>query len=164
MSYIPKMLGAHLRMTSRVHTCVNSLSNQKSAFYQLRRLVPTFLNIDRLITYTAAEIAKAAGLREDQVVHRLRHGLGAAHGIGHNRDDAGVITILLPEGVPAEALVAGEAKAVAKPAKGQSSRVAQLRLRNGPAVGDDGGFFRARAGKREGVTRCPAVTPNRYPG
>ena len=56
--------------------------------------------------YTAAEIAKAAGLREDQVTHRLRHGLGAAHGIGHNRDEAGVITIVLPEGVPAEALVA----------------------------------------------------------
>jgi hypothetical protein len=38
--------------------------------------------------YTAVEIAKAAGLREDQVVHRLlRHGLGAAHGIGHNRDE-----------------------------------------------------------------------------
>jgi hypothetical protein len=74
--------------------------------------------------YTAAEIAKAAGLREDQVVHRLRHGLGAAHGIGHNRDDKGVITLVLPEGVPAEALIAGEAKAaakakaVAKPAKG----------------------------------------------
>jgi hypothetical protein len=34
--------------------------------------------------YRAAEIAKAAGLREDQVIHRLRHGLGAAHGIGHN--------------------------------------------------------------------------------
>jgi hypothetical protein len=58
---------------------------------------------------TTAEIAKAAGLREDQVVHRLRHGVGVAHGIGHNRDDNGVITIVLPEGVPAEALVAGEA-------------------------------------------------------
>jgi hypothetical protein len=28
------------------------------------------------------------GLGEDQVTHRLRHGLGVAHGIGHNRDDA----------------------------------------------------------------------------
>ncbi len=62
----------------------------------------------------SAEIAKAAGLREDQVIHRLRHGLGAAHGIGHNRDDAGVVTIVLPDGVPAEALIAGEAKAAAK--------------------------------------------------
>ncbi len=43
-----------------------------------------------------------------------RRGLGAAHGIGHNRDDAGVITLVLPDGVPAEALVAGEAKAAAK--------------------------------------------------
>src|SRR3979411_677024 len=49
--------------------------------------------------YTAAEIAKAAGLREDQVTHRLRHGLGVAHGIGHNRDEAGVVTIVLPDGV-----------------------------------------------------------------
>src|SRR5207302_9607897 len=55
-----------------------------------------------------AEIAKAAGLREDQVVHRLRHGLCAAHGIGHNRDDAWVITIVLPEGVPAEAAAKGK--------------------------------------------------------
>ncbi len=46
--------------------------------------------------------------------HRLRHGLGAAHGIGHNRPDNGVITLVLPEGVPAEALIAGEAKAAAK--------------------------------------------------
>jgi hypothetical protein len=64
--------------------------------------------------YTTAEIAKAAGLAEDQVTHRLRHGLGVAHGIGHNRGDKGVITLVLPEGVPAEALVAGEAKAAAK--------------------------------------------------
>jgi hypothetical protein len=49
-------------------------------------------------------IAVAAGLRDDQVVHRLRHGLGAAHGIGHIRADNGVITLVLPEGVPAEAL------------------------------------------------------------
>jgi hypothetical protein len=49
-------------------------------------------------------------------VHRLRHGLGRAHGIGHNRDEAGVITIVLPDGVPAEALVAGEAKPARKPA------------------------------------------------
>jgi hypothetical protein len=34
--------------------------------------------------------------------------------IGHNRDEAGVVTIVLPDGVPAEALVAGEAKAAAK--------------------------------------------------
>jgi len=54
------------------------------------------------------------GLREDQVTHRLRHGLGAAHGIGHNRADNGVITLVLPDGVPAEALVAGEAKVAAK--------------------------------------------------
>jgi hypothetical protein len=40
--------------------------------------------------------------------HRLRHGLGAAHGIGHNRDDKGVVTLVLPDGVPAEALVAGD--------------------------------------------------------
>jgi hypothetical protein len=81
--------------------------------------------------YTVAEIAKAAGLREDQVTHRLRHGLGAAHGIGHNRDDAGVVTLVLPDGVPAEALIAGEAKAAAKgkaarkparkPAKGKAA-------------------------------------------
>src|SRR5260370_42382470 len=69
--------------------------------------------------YTAAEIAKAAGLREDQVVHRLRHGLGRAHGIGHNRDEAGVITIVLPDGVPAEALLAGEAEAARKAAAKQ---------------------------------------------
>jgi hypothetical protein len=37
-----------------------------------------------------------------------------AHGIGHNRDDAAVITIVLPDGVPAEAPVAGEAKAAGK--------------------------------------------------
>jgi hypothetical protein len=82
---------------------------------------------------TIAQIAKAAGLREDQVTHRLRHGLGRAHGIGHNRAEAGVITIVLPPGVPAEALVAGQAKAAtkgkaavkpakpAKPAKGQAA-------------------------------------------
>ena len=64
--------------------------------------------------YTTAEIAKAAGLREDQVTHRLRHGLGRPHGIGHNGADNGVITLVLPEGVPAEALVAGEARAAAK--------------------------------------------------
>jgi hypothetical protein len=58
--------------------------------------------------------AKAAGLRDDQVTHRLRHGLGAADGIGHNRDDKEVITLVLPEGVPAEALITGEAKAVGK--------------------------------------------------
>jgi hypothetical protein len=67
--------------------------------------------------YNAAEIAKAAGLREDQVIHRLRHGLGAAHGIGHNRAENGVVTLVLPEGVPAEALVAGEAKPAATAAK-----------------------------------------------
>jgi hypothetical protein len=66
--------------------------------------------------YTVAEIAKAAGLREGPGrAHRLRHGLGRAHGIGHNRDEAGVVTIVLPDGVPAEALVAGEAKAAGKP-------------------------------------------------
>ena len=32
--------------------------------------------------YTAAEIANATGLREDQVVHRLRLGLGAAIVVG----------------------------------------------------------------------------------
>jgi hypothetical protein len=42
--------------------------------------------------------------------NRLRHGLGAAHGIGHNQ----VITLVLPDGVPAEALIAGEAKAAAE--------------------------------------------------
>jgi hypothetical protein len=63
---------------------------------------------------TVAGIAKAAGLREDQVVHRLWHGLGAAYGIGHNRAENGVITLVLPEDVPAEALIAGGAKPAAR--------------------------------------------------
>jgi hypothetical protein len=32
-------------------------------------------------------------------VHRLRHELGAAHGIGQNRADTGVITLVLPDAV-----------------------------------------------------------------
>ena len=76
--------------------------------------------------------------------------------IGHNRDEAGVVTIVLPDGVPAEALVAGEAKAAGKPvgkrkpaskAAARTSSVGPLpRFRNGPAVDDDGGFFRAGHG------------------
>ena len=86
--------------------------------------------------YTTAEIAKAAGLREDQVTHRLRHGLGAAHGIGHNRDDAGVVTLVLPEGVPAEALIAGEAKAAGK---GKAAKPARKGTAKGKAkAGTDG--------------------------
>ena len=34
--------------------------------------------------------------------------------IGHNRADNGVVTLVLPDGVPAEALIAGEATAAAK--------------------------------------------------
>jgi hypothetical protein len=40
------------------------------------------------LTYPAThfpQLAAAAGLREAQVTHRLRHGIGAAHGIGHNK-------------------------------------------------------------------------------
>ncbi len=48
------------------------------------------------------------GLREAQVTHRLRHG------IGHAEDEDGRIHIVLPEGVPAEALVAGDPKPAAK--------------------------------------------------
>ena len=56
------------------------------------------------------------------MAHRLRYGLGKAHGIGFLVADNGVITLVLPEGVPAEALVLkaakGEAPAKAKkPAK-----------------------------------------------
>jgi hypothetical protein len=56
---------------------------------------------------TIEGIAKAAGLREDQVSYRLRHGLGVQHGIGHAADDKGVVRIVLPDGVPAEALIRG---------------------------------------------------------
>jgi hypothetical protein len=60
-------------------------------------------------------------LREDQVAHRLRHGLGVAHGVGHAKDDKGVVRIVLPEGVPAEALVMGAPKpATAAKAKGRA--------------------------------------------
>ncbi len=65
---------------------------------------------------TVEQIAEKARLRPDQVAHRLRYGLGVAHGIGYQRDEKGVITLILPEGVPAEALVLKAAK-VAKPAK-----------------------------------------------
>jgi hypothetical protein len=65
---------------------------------------------------TVEGIAKAAGLREDQVQHRLRHGLGVAHGIGHVKDEKGVVRIVLPEGVPAEALIAAAVKAAVRPA------------------------------------------------
>ena len=61
-----------------------------------------------------AEIAKAAGLQDDQVTHRLRHGLGAAHGIEQNRDEDGVITLVLPDGAPAKAPVAGGATTAAQ--------------------------------------------------
>lgn len=65
---------------------------------------------------TVEQIAEKARLRPDQVAHRLRYGLGVAHGIGYQKAENGVITLILPEGVPAEALVLGPAKAE-KPAK-----------------------------------------------
>jgi hypothetical protein len=115
------------------------------------------------------EIAKAPGLRED----RLRHGLGAAYGIGRNRDGKGVITLVLPEGVPAEALIAGEAKAAAKGSRNPEREVkgngnhytmgcVELDYVDGPGVG-------CRCGQclpdRRGVSRRPQVTrrPSRYP-
>ncbi len=39
-------------------------------------------------------------------MHRLRHGLGAAHGTGHSRDDNGVITLVLPDEAPRGSLIA----------------------------------------------------------
>ena len=45
--------------------------------------------------------------REDQAVHRLRYGLGAAHGVGHNRPNNGIITLVLPDGVPSKAAGGG---------------------------------------------------------
>jgi hypothetical protein len=130
------------------------------------------LNIDRLITYTAAEIAKAAGLREDQVTHRLRHGLGVAHGIGQNRAENGVITIVLPDGVPAEALIAGEAKAAVS--RGPRARRSRSRAPRGlvtptPASAMDlpspptAGFFVGNERVCLGAGAGPAVTPGCYP-
>src|SRR6266568_6853453 len=64
---------------------------------------------------TVEQIAEKARLRPDQVAHRLRYGLGVAHGIGHSKDpETSIITIVLPEGAPAEALVLKAAKAVTK--------------------------------------------------
>src|SRR5216683_6034732 len=60
---------------------------------------------------TVERIAEKAQLRPDQVAHRLRYGLGKAHGIGFLVAESGVITLILPEGVPAEALVMKAAKA-----------------------------------------------------
>jgi hypothetical protein len=42
--------------------------------------------------YTVAQVAAAAGLPPDKVLRRLRRRF-AAHGIGHNRADNGVITL-----------------------------------------------------------------------
>ena len=58
---------------------------------------------------TVEQIATAVGLRADQVQDRLRHGLGVGHGIGHSRDEQGVVRIVLPDGVPVEMLIAAAA-------------------------------------------------------
>ncbi len=40
---------------------------------------------------TVEQIAEKARLRPDQVAHRLRYGLGVAHGIGYQKAENGVI-------------------------------------------------------------------------
>jgi hypothetical protein len=60
-------------------------------------LNPTLTADETWLTARAATtvIAAAAGLPPDKVVRRLRRRF-AAHGIGHNCDAAGVITLVLP--------------------------------------------------------------------
>src|SRR6266851_9371981 len=72
---------------------------------------------------TVERIAEKAKLRPDQVAHRLRYGLGVAHGIGYQKAENGVITLVLPEGVPAEALVAKATKS--EPAKAEKPHKAK---------------------------------------
>jgi hypothetical protein len=59
---------------------------------------------------TMADIAQQAGLREDQVKHRLRHVLGITHGIAHSTTEDGRIQIILPPGkMPNDLVLAPEA-------------------------------------------------------
>lgn len=54
-----------------------------------------------------AQIAAKAGLRPDQAAHRLRYGLGVAHGIGHEIGEDGIVKLVLPAGKQAAELIGG---------------------------------------------------------
>jgi hypothetical protein len=47
---------------------------------------------------TVDDVAADAGIRPDQVLHRLRHVLGVNHGVDHKVDDKGHISLILPHG------------------------------------------------------------------
>jgi hypothetical protein len=66
---------------------------------------------------TVEQIAAQAALRPDQVTHRLRHGLGAAHGIGYTKGEDGVVRLVLPAGKAAGDLIAKVREADPVPAK-----------------------------------------------
>ncbi len=110
---------------------------------------------------TVEQIAEKARLRPDHVAHRLRYGLGVAHGIGYQKAENGVITLIPPEGVPAEALVLKAAKA-SRPGKAAKAEKQPPHPKE-PRLPRGAGVFAARVSARRSALCAESDRPTVRP-